>query len=587
MDSLAILLWVYGLFFLISLVAAIFKAHYKTLFLQVIFPQLAAILLLCILLAATSLISNGKHEARDLIMGEILPGCLLAGGMLGWLVVGRRKHAGALCHLFMLLVMLGLTAVSHPVLWPALNCDEGWYWELGPLPWLYSYVSTLLLILAFFYRRCRQILLWVMLPQWAVVGGLLFALDYFDLLGGAWLALILAVPVYLCVGVFPAIVLGFWMKRTWPVWLLCHLLFLGSTQVVIPDLWRGFIPAWQEKSRIALLEQTKRGDLSELQDISDRDALEKLLSQAAKDPSTPEKTLRFLTRRVASPFKFSNPELAEECCGLEAPFFAAFSHGNQTAVQIFSEALKGDSAQAKENRAIVREQNPLRFIPGGRFPEIVEKRRLAFVGVSDILLRVMPELLTEEAYLEALQEWDKNILASYWQRRAPTTPLYRAYGLFRLEQYDAFIALVTQDPQLLERSLISNNSLLKILFEYADASLIQRILNASIIPWEPILAGSGEAFRQLLLRTVHGPNSLPPEVLVTALQQIQKQKAPLPESQIVNAITGKDNPVLVNAYHRAGLTCDALFAMIDRVYPEGDVSREVTLNLLHEQCRNE
>ncbi|KAA1047852.1 hypothetical protein [Pseudocitrobacter sp. 73] len=364
MDSLPVLLWVYGLFFLISLVAALFKAHYKTLFFQVIFPQLAVILLLFILLAATSLISNGEHEARDLIMGEILPGSLLAGGALGWFVVGRRKYAGALCHLFMLFAMLGLIAVSHPVLWSALNCDEGWYWELGPLPWLYSYVSTLLLILAFFYQRCRQMLLWVMLPQWAVVGGLLFALDYFDQLSGAWLALFIAVPIYLCVGVLPALVLGFWMKRVWLVWLLCHLLFLGSMQIVMPGLWRGFIPGWQEKSRIALLERTKHGDFSELEDIDDRDALEKLLSQSAEDPGTPE-------------------------------------------------------------------------------------------------------------------------------------------------------------------------------------------------------------------------------VLVTALQQIQKQKAPLPEAQMVNFITGEENPALINAYHRAGLTCDALFAMVDRVYPEGAVAREVTLNSLHEQCRNE
>lgn len=62
------------------------------------------------------------------------------------------------------------------------------------LPWGYAAAVALLLILMFSKKRSRQILLWVLLPQWAVVVLLLLTLQYTQLLsqtGTVWMLMLL------------------------------------------------------------------------------------------------------------------------------------------------------------------------------------------------------------------------------------------------------------------------------------------------------------------------------------------------------------------------------------------------------------
>lgn len=73
------------------------------------------------------------------------------------------------------------------------------------LPWGYAAAVASLLILMFSKKRSRQILLWVLLPQWAVVVLLLLTLQYTQLLsqtGTVWM-LMLLLPILSWAGLLP------------------------------------------------------------------------------------------------------------------------------------------------------------------------------------------------------------------------------------------------------------------------------------------------------------------------------------------------------------------------------------------------
>lgn len=233
------------------------------------------------------------------------------------------------------------------------------------LPWGYAAAVALLLILMFSKKRSRQILLWVLLPQWAVVVLLLLTLQYTQLLsqtGTVWM-LMLLLPILSWAGLLPALLLGTWLRKPWPAWLLCHIVFIGVLCPVMPELWRAISHQWQQQNIAQLLRQVQAGDLDQLESIHDNSMLEQTLVQAVKAPGISEKNLRALTARVASPFSVSR----EDGYFVNAPFFAAFESGNITAVRIFSEQLTGDSQQAQANRTIVRQQNPLEYLPTPHF----------------------------------------------------------------------------------------------------------------------------------------------------------------------------------------------------------------------------
>lgn len=208
------------------------------------------------------------------------------------------------------------------------------------LPWGYAAAVASLLILMFSKKRSRQILLWVLLPQWAVVVLLLLTLQYTQLLsqtGTVWM-LMLLLPILSWAGLLPALLLGTWLRKPWPAWLLCHIVFIGVLCPVMPELWRAISHQWQQQNIAQLLRQVQAGDLDQLESIHDNSMLEQTLVQAVKAPGISEKNLRALTARVASPFSVSR----EDGYFVNAPFFAAFESGNITAVRIFSEQLTGD-----------------------------------------------------------------------------------------------------------------------------------------------------------------------------------------------------------------------------------------------------
>ncbi len=340
------------------------------------------------------------------------------------------------------------------------------------LPWGYAAAVVLLLILTFFKKRSRQILLWVLLPQWAFVVLLLLTLQYTQLLsqtGTVWM-LMLLLPILSWAGLLPALLLGTWLRKPWPAWLLCHIVFIGVLCPVMPELWRAISHQWQQQNIAQLLRQVQAGDLRQLESIHDNSTLEQTLVQAVKAPGISEKNLRDLTARVASPFRFSR----EDGYFVNAPFFAAFESGNITAVRIFSEQLTGDSPQAQANRTIVRRQNPLEYLPTPRFKP--EGFRQTFFEMADILLRVMPDLLTDEAYSGAIQLQDKETLAFFWQRREAQNPLYRAYYFLLQGQTKALLAQIKLTPQVLGQSVYPNKNLLASLFIDADGETLRALV---------------------------------------------------------------------------------------------------------------
>ncbi|EOF5502346.1 hypothetical protein ACK1TF_000179 [Salmonella enterica] len=453
------------------------------------------------------------------------------------------------------------------------------------LPWGYAAAVASLLILMFSKKRSRQILLWVLLPQWAFVVLLLLTLQYTQLLsqtGTVWM-LMLLLPILSWAGLLPALLLGTWLRKPWPAWLLCHIVFIGVLCPVMPELWRGISYQWQQQNIAQLLKQAQSGDLSSLERIHDSAILKRILIQAAKEPGTTEKTLRYLTAHITSPFI---PSL--EGTGLSsAPFFAAFTSGNTMAVRIFSEQLTGGSPQAQENRAIVRQQNPLNYLPRPRFnPEEV---RLAFPAMVDILLQVMPDLLTDEVYPDAIQNQDKEILAFFWQRREAQNPLYRAYYFLWQGQTNALLTQIKQTPQVLGQSVDSDRNLLASLLIAADTETLRSLMSEVTLDWRQISQDKlVRGWNTLIFRTLQMPSEeevLQPDILAQMLQSLQKQNMALPEAIIVTNLNDWGaTQSLMAAYQMAGLNCSKLNAMIDKVYPPEEPQRKNAHTKLAQQC---
>ncbi|HHS2250774.1 TPA: hypothetical protein ACTD17_003440 [Salmonella enterica subsp. enterica] len=407
------------------------------------------------------------------------------------------------------------------------------------LPWGYAAAVASLLILMFSKKRSRQILLWVLLPQWAFVVLLLLTLQYTQ--------------------------------------------FIGVLCPVMPELWRAISHQWQQQNIAQLLRQVQAGDLSQLESIHDNSMLEQTLVQAVKAPGISEKNLRDLTARVASPFRFSR----EDGYFVNAPFFAAFESGNITAVRIFSEQLTGDSPQAQANRTIVRRQNPLEYLPTPRFKP--EGFRQTFFEMADILLRVMPDLLTDEAYSGAIQLQDKETLAFFWQRREAQNPLYRAYYFLLQGQTKALLAQIKLTPQVLGQSVYPNKNLLASLFIDADGETLRALVKGQMLNWQHIPQDKlTDGWNFLISRTLHTASkedALPPDILAGILQSMQQQHTALSEALIVASLDYQDERhSLMTAYRMAWLDCNKLNAMIDKVYPPEDTRRTNVRIKLAQQC---
>ncbi|HFG9585594.1 TPA: hypothetical protein ACGHHK_003272 [Salmonella enterica subsp. enterica serovar Victoria] len=311
--------------------------------------------------------------------------------------------------------------------------------------------------------------------------------------------------------------------------------------------------------------------------------LEQTLVQAVKAPGISEKNLRDLTARVASPFRFSR----EDGYFVNAPFFAAFESGNITAVRIFSEQLTGDSPQAQANRTIVRRQNPLEYLPTPRFKP--EGFRQTFFEMADILLRVMPDLLTDEAYSGAIQLQDKETLAFFWQRREAQNPLYRAYYFLLQGQTKALLAQIKLTPQVLGQSVYPNKNLLASLFIDADGETLRALVKGQMLNWQHIPQDKlTDGWNFLISRTLHTASkedALPPDILAGILQSMQQQHTALSEALIVASLDYQDERhSLMTAYRMAWLDCNKLNAMIDKVYPPEDTRRTNVRIKLAQQC---
>ncbi len=80
------------------------------------------------------------------------------------------------------------------------------------------------------------------------------------------------------------------LRKPWPAWLLCHIVFIGMLCPVMPELWRAISYQWQQQNIAQLLRQVQAGDLRQLESIHDNSTLEQTLVQAVKAPGISEKT---------------------------------------------------------------------------------------------------------------------------------------------------------------------------------------------------------------------------------------------------------------------------------------------------------
>ncbi len=104
--------------------------------------------------------------------------------------------------------------------------------------------------------------------------------------------LMLLLPILSWAGLLPALLLGTWLRKPWPAWLLCHIVFIGMLCPVMPELWRAISYQWQQQNIAQLLRQVQAGDLRQLESIHDNSTLEQTLVQAVKAPGISEKLAR-------------------------------------------------------------------------------------------------------------------------------------------------------------------------------------------------------------------------------------------------------------------------------------------------------
>ncbi|EAZ4759633.1 hypothetical protein CB020_09580 [Salmonella enterica] len=274
--------------------------------------------------------------------------------------------------------------------------EEGW--RLLTF-WMFTAGGYLILLfivicLAFLFQTPRRVLLWIALPQIALVLLLWFAADdetFFFPSGAGW---------KLGLSLLLALLFSHRLRQPHYLWAGCHvavlLLLLSHMGDILDRHHRRDAYQAQQAAEETLLRKIDTTD--------DRAFLNHLMSQAmlpqnAGDWGT-NRRIEHLAKRI-SPFDMAD--------GTEKTWLVlAIDRLNRPAVEAFASWFIGDSVQAKQYRHQLLQNNPLLDLLNRIFNDSTAdeqtflQQQLFARDICTSLIRVVPELLTDELYAQAV-----------------------------------------------------------------------------------------------------------------------------------------------------------------------------------------
>ncbi|MEO3990187.1 hypothetical protein [Pseudocitrobacter cyperus] len=453
-----------------------------------------------------------------------------------------------------------------------------WLWPLA----IADIMALLLSCCAIKHSRVRMIFLWLLLPQIALVGAcsLLFY----------WLNINESLIFFALISQFVSLSLAIAGRRYFRYLCLpCHLFFIALWGYLEPVnyLTREVVHGWENKQSSSLIDRTERDGTIVLENIHDDAQLKQILTQAVLKPDISDNTLKALIARVDTPFS---------CCGDSHPFFVAVTHLNSRAVYFFTTLLTGDSLQAKNYRLQVYQHNPLywmylylngklKYQRGSGQHDLAAARE-----ISGVLLEIVPELLTEDVYEQIINTRDRETLSFFWQKQQPKMQIHRLQMLALVGDSKALVASITDNPSILEvrdddipiLSIIiryddmkkhSNNiTLLDFIVRFADASVVNALINANIIDWQRFILADDDytPLRLAAIKQEEGDR----ETLSLVLKDMLKQKIAFSDKNIADAITSGAKPEIFLA---SGMTKQRLCAAL-----AGAENQGITSSALHD-----
>ena len=336
--------------------------------------------------------------------------------------------------------------------------------------------------------------------------------------------------------------------------LLCLTLTLGLINALEYNVSDQISDAWQTKRLSALLTHASHGNLHELEKIKDPRLLEKLLYLAAGNPVTPAKVVRYLTYRVDSPFEVSAPETPFIIPEDNVPFFNACRVNNITAINIFIEQLQGDRKKAQHNRHLVEQHNPL----VRKAYEFAYKKnaRPTLVELAQLLLPVMPELLTNEFHEKIIETHDRQLIEWFWQQKQPQDRLLMLKELVIMDKTAALMNALALTPEYLQPGDYAWQSLLAWITRNATPESVEAVLNSGLVNMSLYEnAAEGNAIVNEAYRRSDADTPVGRKVLIIVIRNLISQKATLTDRQLLMLLANEQGAETLLA---AGIPCDRL-----------------------------
>ncbi|PVZ82599.1 hypothetical protein C9426_29160 [Serratia sp. S1B] len=334
-------------------------------------------------------------------------------------------------------------------------------------------VLLLLLVKSFRHSKSRFLLRWLVLPQLLATLIVWWGLNFynvhetFSILVAASIAMLVGIVIYsFALSTLKSATYGLLFGHFFALILFIFFFDVSGTNLST-ELQAG--------RDIHQLRDIDRSSESFNRRLKDPVFLQEMLLKAVENADMPEATFRGLLSRGANPFQtyaFNG-----------SIFSTAVDRNNLNALRVFSELLNGDDEQAKNNRAFLRQENPLdqNFL----FSDIPTKeQKQQYKTTAKIILDKMPELLNDNVYARILPEASVELVKFLWGYHPPEKPVYRI-------QAEALLGMVTvadkiaATPGILKEKPAAHysDSLLEYLIEYAPHPVIQAILERNVIRW--------------------------------------------------------------------------------------------------------
>lgn len=438
-----------------------------------------------------------------------------------------------------------------------------------PLLWI-SYGLALLIITACALdsKGVRRVLLWGVAPQFII---LCIATLLLYWINSQLIYVFVFFQPVLCITT--AIFLFARNKTQYSRWLfaLSHVFFLaailyqGESERVEYSVNRD----WQQYKITRLFEKVQSNGPHALNNDLTCNQLTQILTLAAERDDVREETLRALTAKEISPFL----TMADNCPNDNSetlysfdttPFIAAIHNYNSHATHFYIQLLTGNSQTAKNNREIVRRANPL--VEVYKYNRGSKKQNAVALEISQQLLAIMPELLTDAVWRAMLDVYntDANAARWLWSQHPPENRLYRLKAMAVIPQTDALLAEILRTPKILDISSESHQNdeeFLHYIIYHGDTAVIRALVDKGVLNWQYLMANEGYNKDPLIWSISRlGEKDTDREILALIIRDINVQNA-LPEDRITRYLTRAR--AMGAVFYKAGVHCDKLYAAIE------------------------